>query len=87
LRGDLKTEYGSEITAVQDQTLQTKLYATKIFRNRSKFRLWQQFDETVEHVISACLMMAQEKHVKRRDNVGAQLHLKMCKAIWVKSDK
>ena len=50
----LKTEHESEITAAHEQTLQTKLYATKIFRTEmdSKFGLWQQSDETRTRNIS-----------------------------------
>ena len=40
-RGDLKGETGSEITAAQDQVLQTKYHVTKILQTEteSKFRL------------------------------------------------
>jgi 3'-phosphoadenosine 5'-phosphosulfate sulfotransferase len=56
LKGDLKAETESEIVAAQDQALQTKYYATKILNTEtdSKFRLCQQFHETIEHIISAC---------------------------------
>ena len=48
-KGDLKAETESEIVAAQDQTLQTKYYATKILTTEtdSKRRLCQQFDETI----------------------------------------
>ena len=53
--GDLKAETESEIVAAQDQALQTKYYATKILNTEtdSKCRLCQQFDETIDHIISA----------------------------------
>ena len=52
-KGDLKAETESEIVAAEDQALQTKYYATKIFNTEteSKCRLCQQFDETVNHII------------------------------------
>jgi len=55
-KGDLKAETESEIVAPQDQAIQTKYYATKILNIETdgKCRLCQQFDETVDHIISAC---------------------------------
>jgi hypothetical protein len=46
----------SGIVASQDQALNTKYYATKILHTEteSKCRLCQQFDETIDHIISAC---------------------------------
>ena len=59
-KGDLKAETESEIVAAQDQALQTKYNATKILNTEtdSKCRLCQQFDETIDHVISACPILA-----------------------------
>jgi hypothetical protein len=50
-RGDVKTETASEIVAAQGQSLQTKMLQMETNR---KYRLCQQFDETVDHIISAC---------------------------------
>ena len=49
-KGDLRAETECEIVAAQDQTLQTKYYATKILNTEtdSKCRLFQQFDETMQ---------------------------------------
>jgi len=57
---DLKAETGSEIVAAQHHALQTKYYATKILNAEtdSKCRLCQQFDETIDHMISACPVLA-----------------------------
>ena len=64
-RGDLKGETESEIIAAQDQALQTKQHATQILQTErdSTFRLCKQFDETVEHVISACPKLAKEQNI------------------------
>jgi len=61
-KGDLKLETESEVVAAQDQALQTKYYATKILSTErdSKCRLCQQFDETIDHTISACPILAKE---------------------------
>jgi len=56
----LKGETKSEIIAGQDQALHTKYHATKILQTETdnKCRLCQQSDETVEHIISACSVLA-----------------------------
>ena len=75
--------------AAQDQALQTKYCATKILSTEtdSKCRLCQQFDETIDHIISACPILAKEQHTKRNDRVCAQLHFNICKETGVKLDK
>ena len=87
-RGDLKGETESEIIAAQDQALQTKQHATQILQTErdSTFRLCKQFDETVEHIVSASPILTKEQHIKRHDTVCAQLHFNVCKEIGVKLD-
>jgi adenosylcobinamide amidohydrolase len=87
--GDLKVETESKIVAAQDQALQTKYYATKILNTETDntCRLCKQFDETIEHIISACPILAKEQYIKRHDRVCAQLHFNICKETGVKLDK
>jgi glycosylphosphatidylinositol transamidase (GPIT) subunit GPI8 len=75
--------------AAQDQALNTKYYATKILHTEteSKCRLCQQLDETIDHIISACPIMAKEKYVKRPDRVSAQIHFNIRKETGVQLDK
>jgi hypothetical protein len=63
---DLKAETESEIMAAQDQALQTKYYAGKILNTEtvSKCRLCQQFDETIDRIISTCPSLAKEQYKK-----------------------
>jgi hypothetical protein len=62
--------------AAQEQALQTKYYATKILNTEtdSKCRLCHQFDETIDHIIPACPILAKKQYIKRHDKVSAQLH-------------
>ena len=62
----LRTETESEIVAAQDQVSQTKHYATKILNTEmdSKCKLCQQFDETIDHIISAYPILAKEHYKK-----------------------
>ena len=82
-KGDLKAETASEIVAAQDQALNTKCYATKILHTEtdSKFRLCEQLDETIDHIMSACPILAKEQYVKQHDKVSAQIHFNICKGI------
>jgi len=75
--------------AAQDQALNAKYYATKILHTEtdSKCRLCQQIDETIDHIISACSILAKEQYVKRYDKVSAQIHFNICKEIGVQLDK
>jgi len=88
-KADLKAETESEIVAAQDQAIQTKYYATKILNTEtdSKCRLCQQFDETIDHIMSASPILAKEQYIKRHDRVCAQLHFNICKETGVQLDK
>ena len=75
--------------AAQDQALQTKHYVTKILNTEtdSKCKLCKQFDETIDHIISACPILAKEQYINRHDRVFAQLHFNICKETGVPVDK
>jgi hypothetical protein len=86
--GDLKAETESEIVATQDQALNMKCYATKLLHTEtdSKCRLYQH-DETIDHIISVCPILAKEQYVKWHYKVSAQIHFNICKEIGVQLDK
>ena len=58
--------------------------ANSITNRNGKCRLYKQFDETEEHVILSCPLVANEQYIKRHDTVCAQLHFNTCKEIGVK---
>jgi len=84
-KGDLKAKTESETAAGQDPVIKTKYYPTKILNTEtdSKCKLRQQFDETIDHIISACPILAKEQYIKRHDRVCAQLHFNICKETGV----
>jgi len=88
-RGDVKGGTESEIVAAQDEALQTKYHAIcdKNIRTEtdSKCRLCKQLDETVEHVVSECPILAREQYIKRHDRICAQPHFNIRQENWVKS--
>jgi hypothetical protein len=87
-KGDLKAENESKTVAAQDQALNMKCYATKLLHTEtdSKCRLYQR-DETIDHIISVCPILAKEQYVKRHDKVSAQIYFNICKEIGVQLDK
>jgi len=62
----------------------TKILNTETDR---KCRFCQQFDETIDHIISLCPILAKEQYIKRHDRVSAQLHFNTCKGTGVQVDK
>jgi hypothetical protein len=53
----------------------------------SKCRMCQQSDETIDHIISACPILAKEQYINRHERVCAQLHFNICKETGVQMDK
>ena len=62
-RKDLKSETESKLVAAQDQALQTNYFAAKVLQKEtdSKCRLREKFDETLDHILSACPLLAKEQ--------------------------
>jgi hypothetical protein len=52
----------------------------------SKCRLCHHFDETIDHSISACPILAKEQCIKRYGRMGARLHFNICKETHVQLD-
>jgi hypothetical protein len=65
----------SEAAAAQNWALQTKCDATKILETETnnKCRLCYQYDETIDHIISECPILAQQ-YIKRHDSVCVCVH-------------
>jgi len=53
----------------------------------SKCRLCQQFNETIDYIISARPILVKERYIKRHDRVCAQLHFNICRETGVQLDK
>jgi hypothetical protein len=53
----------------------------------SKCRLCLQFDETIDHIISACPILTKEQYTKRHDRVCAQLHFNIRNETGVQLNK
>ena len=75
--------------AAQDRALQTVYCATKILNTEtdSKCRLCQQFDDTIDHIISTNPILVKEQYINRHDRVCAQLNFNICKETAVQLDR
>jgi hypothetical protein len=70
-------------------SVKTKYNARTILHTETdgKCKLCQQFDDTIDHITSACPILAKEQYIKGHDRVCAQLHFNIYKEIRVKLDK
>jgi hypothetical protein len=89
-KGHLKAETESQIVPTQDEALQTKYYGTKTLNTEtdSKCRLCQQFDETIDNIITACPILAKQQYIKRHDTTQSDCTTTLiCKETGVQMDK
>ena len=65
-REDLKAESESETITPQDQALQTEHRVTRILQTERDIRrrLRRRYDETINHITSACPTLAKEQYIK-----------------------
>jgi hypothetical protein len=84
-KGDLRAETvkcsrrsGSKILTPYNRRIQTE--------TGGHCRLYQQLNETVDHIVSACPVLAKEQYVKRHDTDCAPLHLNIYMEIGLKLD-
>jgi hypothetical protein len=85
-RNKEKNKKRSEIVAAHDQASQTKYHAPNVLQTENICWLCQQFDETLENIVSACPILAKERYLKRHDKVCAQLCFNICNDTGVKVD-
>ncbi|XP_031559231.1 uncharacterized protein LOC116295530 [Actinia tenebrosa] len=73
---DLKSETEGLIIAAQDQKLPTRYYDNKIMGKHvnTKCRICGDHDETIDHVISGCPVLAKKEYIERHNKVGKYVH-------------
>ena len=83
----LKAETEGFILAAQDQTLFMRNYQANILRNGAsdKCRFYDNYAETVDHLVSGCPVLAQNEYKNRHDRVGQYLHWKICKSYKIET--
>ena len=73
--------------AAQDQAISTNYFKNKILKEEieSKCRLCKQHEETIEHLISGCPILAKNEYLMRHDKVCSHLHYSICKALGIET--
>ena len=79
----LKSETEGLIIAAQDQNLMTKQYQSEIIKNgmNPKFQLCNQYNETIDHIVSGCPVLAKSEFMQRHDKAASYIHWKISKAF------
>ena len=81
LSSSLKGETEGLLVAVQDQAINTRNYQEVICGQqvKSKCRMCSQHEETVDHIVSGCEVLAKTEYISRHNNAAAYLHWSICK--------
>ena len=83
----LKAETEGFIIAAHDQSLATRCYQHKIIKKGTdpKCRLCHEFDESIEHIISGCPVLAKKEYLERHDKALTYITGIFANAITYKS--
>ena len=67
--------------AAQDQSLATRSYRNKIIKDGTdpKCRMCNNYDETIDHIVSGCPILAPTEYIHRHDQAASYIHWKICK--------
>lgn len=83
----LKPTTEGTIIAAQDQALRTRNYEYAVMKSRSrdeaKCRLCGDHLETVDHIVSACPVLAKTSYIRRHDSIVRYLHWCLCRKMGV----
>lgn len=84
----LKAETEGLILAAQDQCLTTNNYKNKIMKVdiNTKCRMCNQYNETVDHIISGCPVLAKSEYIYRHDRIGSYIHWTICRHYKIETD-
>ena len=78
LSSNLKGETVGLLVAAQDQAINTRNYQKVICGQQveSKCRMCSQHEETVDHIVSGCEVLAKTEYISRHNNAAAYIHCK-----------
>ena len=77
----LKGETEGLVIAAQDQSLATRSYHNKIIKDGTdpKCRMCNEFEETIDHIVAGCPVLANTEYIQRHDKAAGYLHWRICK--------
>ena len=69
------------VIAAQDQSLATRSYHHNIIKDGTdpKCRMCNQYDETIDHIVSGCPTLARTEYIQRHNRAAGYIHWKICK--------
>ncbi|KAF2882012.1 hypothetical protein ILUMI_24160 [Ignelater luminosus] len=88
-KGELKGETESLIIAAQDETINTRYHKKNLLKHNinSKCRLCEEHEETTEHIIAECTILAKHEYIKRHNQVCRNPHYNICKEYGIEVGK
>ena len=77
----LKGETEGLIIAAQDQSLATRSYHNKIIKDGTdpKCGMCNEFEETIDHIVAGCPVLAKTEYIQRYDKAAGYLHWRISK--------
>ena len=80
-KGNFKRETESLLIAAQNNAIRTNHIKARIDKTQqnSKYWLWGDIDETINHITSKCSKLALKEYKTRHDLVGKVVYWEMCK--------
>ena len=81
LSSNLKGETEGLLVAAQDQAINTRNYQKVICGQQveSKCRMCSQYEETVDHIVSGCEVLAKTEYISRHSSAAAYFPRSICK--------
>ena len=78
---DLKREVESPVVAAQNQSIRPNLVKEKIEKSHgdSLCRVQRNVGESIDHIVSGCIKLAQKEYKRRHDNLGKIVHWKLAR--------
>lgn len=82
----LKAETEGFLLAAQDQSLKTRNYLKFIMKtgNDPTCRFCHQHQETIDHLVSGCPILAKKEYLERHNKVAQYVHWKVCQHYGIK---
>ena len=89
LLSNLKGETEGLLVVAQDQSLNTRNYQKVICDQQveSKCRMYSQHEETVNHILSGCEVLARTEYITKHNKAAAYLHWRICQAYDIEVNK
>ena len=77
----LKRETESITVAAQNQSIRTNLVKAKIDKSQGDFlcRVCKKVNDSIDHIVSSCIKLAQKKYKRRHDSLGKIVHWKLAR--------